>query len=136
MALVQWDGSLATGIPVVDEQHSYLFNIINSLHEKSRARPTRAALLESLDSMVLYVKYHFRTEEEMLEACGYPALQDHRAEHQAFAEKTEAIKAQAVEHFDPALLTEALVFLLDWLVAHIQKRDLEYVPFLKAVGEK
>ncbi len=136
MALVQWDGTLAVGVEALDAQHKYLFAIINSLHEKSCTRTDKAALMETLDSLDNYVRFHFRTEEELLERHGFPDLFPHQQAHGVFERKVEELKSQAAGHFDPALLAEALIFLLDWLVAHIQKVDLKYAPFLKKAGEK
>ena len=136
MALVQWDGSLAVGVEALDAQHKYLFSIINNLHAKTRSRTDRAALMETLDSMEHYVRYHFRTEEELLERHGYPELSAHCKAHEIFSAKVEDLKTKGQEHFDPAQLAEALVFLLDWLVEHIQRVDLRYSDFLKAAGEK
>lgn len=136
MALVQWDGTLAVGVEALDAQHKYLFTIINSLHEKSRTRTDKAALMETLDSLDHYVRYHFRTEEELLSRHGYPELADHLKGHGVFAAKVEDLKAKARDSFDPAQLSEALVFLLDWLVGHIQRVDQRYAAFLKEAGEK
>ena len=136
MALVQWDGTLAVGVEALDAQHKYLFAIINSLHEKTRTRTDKAALMETLDSLDNYVRFHFRTEEEMLERHGYPEIRPHQKAHTVFERKIEEAKAQASDSFDPSLLSETLIFLLDWLVAHIQKVDLVYAPFLKKAGEK
>ncbi|OGR34691.1 MAG: hypothetical protein A2051_04395 [Desulfovibrionales bacterium GWA2_65_9] len=131
MAIVCWDGSLKIGVEAVDAQHRYLFEIINNMQGKLALGHASEALLDGLDSMRTYARYHFETEEGLLEEQGYPELRAHRQAHQEFLEALERLSGQAAS---PELAHQALGFLLSWLAGHIQAMDGRYAPFLAERG--
>jgi len=131
MAIVCWDGSLKVGVDVVDAQHRYLFEIINEIQEKLAMGHARNALQDGVDSMRTYARYHFDTEERLLEEHGYPDLKAHRQAHREFLEALDRLAGQ-----EPStdLAHQALGFLLSWLSGHIQAVDGRYAPFLAERG--
>ena len=54
----------------------------------------RAAIAKGLSRLLaelsVYVHKHFRTEEELMESCGYPGLENHPLQHAKFAARVEA----------------------------------------------
>jgi hemerythrin len=135
MGIVQWDGSLATGIESVDVQHEELFRVINSMYDKASRGLTRNAVIEGLDSLRSYVRYHFQTEEKLLDKHGYPDLEAHKREHQVFSERIELYAQRPQEQFQDTL-QEMESFLLGWLIKHIKRTDMQYVAFLQEKGAK
>lgn len=131
MSLVTWDGSLETGIDEIDRQHKELFRIINSMYDKvERGLPEKTALIEAMDSVHSYAKYHFTTEEKFFDDTDYPDKEQHYEEHSAFSEKLKTIEEMAQD--DPSeALSELETYLLVWLIGHIQRVDMKYVPFVK-----
>lgn len=133
MSIVLWDGSLATGIDEIDTQHKELFRIVNSFHDKIMDSRAPFALVEALDSLKSYAKYHFRTEESIMRHYGYVDYESHKAEHDQFTATLDTFIPQHEK--DPDAAHEALqCFMINWLVSHIQFRDLRYIPFFKEVG--
>lgn len=133
MSIVQWDGSLAMGIESIDVQHEELFRVINSMYDKMQKGKEKHALVEGLDSLRSYVKYHFHTEEKLMEEHGYPELQAHRKEHEVFSERIYLF-AQRPEDQITQTLEEMQGFLLNWLIKHIQRTDRKYMDFFKEKG--
>ena len=131
MAIVKWDGSFATGIHMIDEQHKSLFEIVNNLQEKMHTRASRASLLTTLDSMKQYARFHFETEERLMEKYEYPGTEYHKLEHKEFSLKTEELFWEVNEKDIPALFVESLTYLLNWIVKHVAGSDRKYAPFLK-----
>ena len=131
MAIVCWDGSLKIGVEAVDAQHRYLFEIINNMQCKLALGHAREALLDGLDSMRTYARFHFETEERLLEEHGYPELKVHREAHHEFLAALDRLSAQP---FAPELAYQALGYLLSWLAGHIQAVDGRYAPFLAERG--
>lgn len=130
MAIVQWDGTLATGVESIDVQHKELFRIINSMDEKLKKGFSDHAFVEGMDSLRGYIKYHFRTEESYMEMYGYPELAAHRQDHMHFVNQIEELAADLAQPTQQK--TERLLsFLLSWLIQHIQGRDLLLGPFLR-----
>lgn len=131
MSIVQWDGSLATGVESLDVQHKELFRIINSMDEKLKKGRPDNAFFEGLDSLRGYIKYHFRTEESYMEIHGYPELDSHRDEHMGFVDRVEELSSDLSQNTEQK--TEALLaFLLSWLIQHIRRRDLPFGEYLCA----
>lgn len=131
MAIVCWDGSLKVGVDLVDTQHRYLFEIINSMQAKIARGDTESALADGLDSMRTYARFHFESEERLLAEHGYPDLAGHKALHREFLAQVDRLAAAPGS---PALACEALGFLLTWLVGHIQAVDGRFAPFLAELG--
>lgn len=131
MAIVCWDGSLKVGVDAIDAQHRYLFEIINNMQGKLAKGHAQVALLDALDSMRTYARYHFESEEGLLEENGYPDLRAHRQAHHEFLEVLDRLSGQAPT---PELAYQALGFLLAWLAGHIQAEDGRYAPFLAERG--
>ncbi|MDO9082558.1 MAG: hemerythrin family protein [Humidesulfovibrio sp.] len=131
MAIVCWDGSLKVGVDIVDAQHRYLFEIINSMQNKLATGHAHVALLDGLDSMRTYARFHFESEERLLEEHGYPELKAHRQAHREFLETLDRLAGQ-----EPTVerAHQALGYLLAWLAGHIQAVDGRYAPFLAERG--
>lgn len=131
MSIVTWDGSLAVGIESIDIQHEELFRVINSMYDKmQRGGMEHYALVEALDSLRSYVKYHFRTEEKLMEKHGYPELEQHRKEHEVFSERIYLFAQRPQDKINETL-EEMQGFLLNWLIKHIQRTDRKYVSCIK-----
>lgn len=131
MAIVCWDGSLRIGVEAVDAQHRYLFEIINNMQGKLAQGKPVWALEDGLDSMRTYARYHFETEERLLDEHGYPEREIHRQAHREFLETLERLSSQPPTL---ELAYQALGFLLSWITGHIQAVDGRYAPFLAERG--
>lgn len=131
MAIVCWDGSLKVGVELVDAQHKYLFEIINAMQGKLARGDAHSALVEGLDSMRTYARFHFESEERLLSEHGYPDLASHRESHREFL--TEVERLAGLEPTTPSAC-QALGYLLTWLVGHIQSVDGRFAPFLSDQG--
>lgn len=131
MAIVCWDGSLKVGVELVDAQHQYLFEIINAMQAKLARGDAASALVEGLDSMRTYARFHFEAEERLLAEHGYPDLGPHRKAHQEFLGEVERLAAGEPSG---AKACQALGYLLTWLVGHIQSVDGRFAPFLAEQG--
>lgn len=115
---VEWDPSFATGIPSVDAQHQQLIHILNLLAATVEAGPTHAQLLDVVAQLADYASYHFAEEERLMEAMGYPELDEHRLEHQTFVNQIELFDLDAILATE-GLAAEMLHFLKTWLCDHI-----------------
>ena len=78
-----FDDSLLTGDEMIDNQHRELIERINRLliiceNEK----PAKREAVETLDFLADYTEFHFKAEEELQEAIGYPGLEEHRKKHE------------------------------------------------------
>ena len=134
MAFMCWSEALSVGIPKIDEQHRWLVDAINRLHDELlvHAEPDPAMLKEILEGLVDYAVNHFVMEEEMFQRYGYPEAAEHKAEHDGFTQTAVAL-LQSVEAGKTLLGADVLNMLKSWLTGHIMGTDMAYVPFFKAL---
>ena len=127
--LLTWDESYSVGVPVLDQQHKGLIEIINRLERSGTDGEQVSQAFRDLDR---YVNEHFRQEEAMMEAASYPDLAEHRMEHDAFRDWLQAV--DRIYHnggTSSAYIAESVTsFLKNWLVSHIMTTDKAYKPYI------
>ncbi len=130
MPIVTWDGNLEIGIEALDKQHEYLFEVINNLYHKIVKGRNRAAVVDLVDSMKNFVRYHFELEERLMAKSKYPELSKHKQAHARFIEAMEKYEFLGDASMD-TLPIEALAFLIDWALWHFLTVDKRFVSHVK-----
>jgi hemerythrin-like metal-binding protein len=123
MAFFEWRDSLTVGIPLIDDDHKLLIDLINQLHESVYLHEEHATLGTILNALLEYTEYHFLREETVMEVCGYPDLSAHRAEHDALTARVREIEIRYRTDKGADLGSETLRFLKYWLNGHIHGSD-------------
>ncbi len=130
MAIV-WDPTLKTGVPEIDAQHEELFRRLDALLEAIRGGRSRDEVGRTLAFLDDYAGHHFGTEEALMEARGYPALADHRAEHESFRADLRALEAEFLRDGPSAsLIIRVNTHVTGWLRSHIYRTDRAMAGFL------
>jgi hemerythrin len=134
MAILDWDEWYETGILSIDHEHHTLFDALNRMHEAIVLDEGEAKVRRALDYLVDYTATHFRDEELRLTAIGYPELAEHQAEHTKLLEQVAEFKA--TYDADPSAINanRLVLFLVEWIVRHINEMDLRYIDAMKAKG--
>jgi hemerythrin len=118
-----WSDDFLVGVPVIDEQHRRLVDLIAGFYAAlAEKRPAKRALGELLAGLVDYTRYHFETEERLMADSQFPPSSAHREQHAQFVQKV----ADLVDRFTRGQLVlsiEATSFLRDWLTNHILVSD-------------
>lgn len=127
MSLIQWDETLSVGVQSIDAQHTALIEILNELHDAMLHGDAHSKTGPLLRKLLSYTKEHFGIEEAMMEAAGYPQLDEHRAHHRKLTAKVEDFIVR-FEQGETTLNLHLLNFLRDWLTSHILREDKAYVP--------
>lgn len=122
---------MSVGDPYIDDDHKGLIHLINRLYENAEIEGQFDILDDIAARLLDYTAFHFRREEQVLRACGYPALEAHKAEHDQFtADIHESRAALKPEH--AAVTARALAeYLKAWLNDHILVRDAAYKNNIK-----
>ena len=135
MSFMPWSEALQLGIATIDEQHHWLVDATNALHDElSKATPDRAAIGHILEGLVDYTVNHFVLEEELFARFGYQENAAHKAEHDGFTAKVMQLLLKFEQGENVGL--DAMTLLKEWLQHHILIVDRAYVPFLQANGVK
>lgn len=128
MADLRWDDTMSVGVPAVDADHRVLIDLINRLDSSVEGGDGRAVIGTVLNSLVDYIAHHFAREEKVMEACGYPHLEDHRKIHSDLAERVVDVQCRFLDNEQEVIGAEVLGFLKDWLRDHILGQDMDFRP--------
>ncbi|MDO8788099.1 MAG: bacteriohemerythrin [Sulfuritalea sp.] len=132
VSLVQWSTSMSSGNLHIDEQHAILIDTINQL-ASAESQDDRPVVAMIIDELVNYTVFHFDYEERLIEATGYPELENHRRIHQGFVKWVRELREEFTYHRRRQLGERILGFLCDWLREHILGEDLRYRPYIGGV---
>lgn len=135
MSYLQWSDDYSTGIKQFDEHHKKLIDLTNELFESLKACKGQAVVGKIVREMADYTSYHFAAEEQQLALHKFPALAEHKKEHEAFIAKVNDLLEQHNTGKTNISLA-AFTFLQEWLTRHIQGTDQKYGPYLNAKGVK
>ena len=119
---ISWDESLSVGINTIDEHHRYLFDLVNDLIEVVANKLGARELGRVLKALGQYAQIHFQAEERMMQEYAYPRLDIQIQQHQHFLNRMKEFNEEL--HQNPLIAQfEILIYLRDWLVAHIRDED-------------
>ena len=119
--IAQWKSEYESGNQLVDEQHKFLFSLINTLHNAMLTGQGKSVVNKIIHSLYEYVVVHFSTEEVYMLDHHYPHYFEHCKKH-------DDLKRRLVELDEDNVVTLSR-FLTDWLINHIQHDDLKMVEF-------
>ncbi|HOQ37090.1 MAG TPA: hemerythrin family protein [Acetivibrio sp.] len=115
-----------TGIDFIDEEHTRLFAIADEAYEllKNQFIPDKYDYIMNLiEELKDYTKYHFQHEEEYMNSIGYKKVLSHKVAHDDFIQKINEFDPDKVDKNPKDTLLELVDFLATWLVLHISKAD-------------
>ena len=95
--------------------------------------PAGKAVSATLDRLLHYTDFHFKTEERMMVEHGYPMSSAHTAEHYVLIERSKLLQHR-LQGGDQQVAVDTLDFLKRWLVNHIQKVDRDLAEYLMSRG--
>ena len=121
-----WDPALETGMEQIDRQHQALFGQLRALLDCLKSGRIRETFKFMVDSAV----EHFKTEEDLHQATGYPRADEHSASHSRFVVNLRTLEREfADREHGLANLAQTAEFLLAWLKKHIQQRDRDFADY-------
>ncbi len=127
--MFQFTDDCLIGINALDDDHRYLFELINRVMELLKEEPTEERQTQVnaiLDKLTAYADHHFNKEEEYMEQIRDPELLKQRAQHDFFRQKVAEMQ-QTYKNADSnqtQLLTDLMNFLAKWLYRHILGSDI------------
>lgn len=129
---IEWTSELATGVPIIDDQHKELFRRINALLDactRGRGKDEIARVIQFLEE---YVISHFSEEEQRMQQSNYPAYATHKEQHEEFKRNFADLK-QLFDTDGPAVhvVIRTNHVVIDWLKVHIKRLDKAFGAFLQ-----
>ena len=137
--MVSWNNSYSVGVSTIDEQHQELIKTTNALFVAclEGREVVGNSFKETVHMAVDYIRHHFKYEENLLTKISYPAIAEHKAQHELFVKKVleEVAKFESGNRFAPNTFVR---FLQEWILTHIAIHDKKYGLFcakLRAEGK-
>jgi hemerythrin len=129
--MLEWSDKYLIGIPRVDFEHETFFGLVSDFEKARLENADKNRLLGILEEIALYAKFHFRSEENVMEALGYPGLEDHKDKHmQLIDDLSNKILGLTLNSISPEKIEG---FLVDWFLQHTANEDKKIAEFQKRV---
>jgi len=130
----EWQPRYSVGNYELDNQHKKILSLcrqsIDGIDDNSREGIVSFHLI--LNDLAEYADRHFKTEEALLAASGYPLSAQHIEEHLEYRCKlTELLFDATSGRVDKDSLQR---YLAEWWYQHILTSDMQYAKFIRAVG--
>jgi hemerythrin-like metal-binding protein len=132
VALIVWTNAMSVGVDILDADHIIIASLINHIDDAKQSGTDERAVGRILRVLIEHAFQHFAREEEMLEAHGYPRLEEHKREHRLVEEQLQELHDAYARTPDPELSREIMEVLHFWLAQHIIKVDMHYKLFLES----
>lgn len=131
MPLIEWDKKFETGVEVIDNDHRYLFKLINDFFDSFMNGSSDEESIALMEGLISYTILHFKREEELMLKSDYPFFENHKKEHRKLIESVTKFK-KTINTSSNDATTELLSFLSNWLINHVIGTDMLFVPYLVA----
>ena len=126
MEEVVWTEAFSVGVPLLDQQHQKLVELINRLLAFDDADASES-YHNVLYDLLSFAKLHFQTEETLMRMHRYPGLAAQVEEHAGYLDK---LKDFGADVRDGVIDVRGLnVYLRAWWIEHIVESDMAYRPF-------
>lgn len=130
MSLFQWEDKYLVGHNEIDAQHKRLFKLADDLHAAMAEGKAKTKLSDTLNSLVVYTKMHFASEERLMQKYGYPEYAAHKALHESLTAKVMEFQSDFAAG-RTVMTIDLMQFLKNWLSQHIGKVDQKVAECVK-----
>jgi hemerythrin len=128
---IKWTDDLSINVGAVDVQHKEIFKRYSGFIAACKEGRGREQIVELLDFLTDYVNEHFEHEEKLMKEYTYPDIHTHQKEHAELLQTVQKFKARlAMQGASVSLIAEVNKVLLNWLLEHIRRSDMEMGGYL------
>lgn len=124
--MVVWKEDFGIGIAAIDAQHQKLFEITNKVYKllnNDLLTDKYDQIVAVIEELRNYTIEHFAAEEAYMQEINYRKFLSHKAIHNDFIERIEAVDLSKIDNEQNLYLKEILNFVTDWLISHILQTD-------------
>lgn len=129
--ILKWTKNLEIDIQEIDNQHQKLVKILNELYAAYSEKKHKDVIRKTIEELVDYTHYHFKTEEDYFKKFNYEGAEAHIKEHEEFINTINEFVLK-FSKYDGILTLKVLMFLKDWVKNHIQGTDRKYIECFKS----
>lgn len=135
--IFKWKDSFCTGIEEIDAQHKRLFEIGSDLYDIAildNGFDHYDELVQILNSLKDYTKYHFEYEEKLMKQYEFQLLEQHKIEHDKFIGKLVEVESGNIDEKQKRTILDMIDFVANWISNHILKSDFKYKSYFNEKG--
>ncbi len=122
--MIQWTDSLATGHPVVDNDHKQLISTLNELEIALQKGTAKEQITQMITFLNQYAREHFGREEAHMARVNCPSLHENCKAHKEFTVKLDGWVARLKQQgTNTSLVLEVFRETSGWIRAHILRID-------------
>lgn len=128
MGTMIWKDEYSVGNELLDAQHRRLLDLVNRLDGDE-------PLGRVLEELAGYADTHFRDEENLIEAAGYPGLTQQKNQHKAFRAWLDRTLNSCRSDGEASVTRRDLyAYLSVWIANHPMVYDAAFTPWLEKQG--
>lgn len=124
--MIHWKDSFRLGIDDIDAQHKHLFDTAEEI-EALLALPDHIDkfddIVNLLNELRDYTKYHFNAEQKLLLSIHYSNFFAHKVQHDDFITYIFGLDLDEIDHHQHEYVLNILKMLTDWLSQHVLVED-------------
>ncbi len=111
---------------MIDRHHQELMSMVNALMDLAeQENPDKTKYLQLMIKLDGYIQKHFKLEEGLMHARGFPHLDEHMKSHILLADKaSELIVSPNFKQ-----IKQVAEFLRGWLEHHVLQEDMKFKPY-------
>jgi hemerythrin len=126
--MLAWSNEYLIGVDRIDLEHEAFFSLVCDFQLARLNHASKRELENLLEEIGLYARFHFRSEENVMESIGYPGLDEHRQKHWDLIESlSNIIVAYTIDSATPERIE---AFLVSWFLEHTSKEDRKIAQFV------
>ena len=118
---VEWKEEYNIGISRIDHQHRYFFELITWLTDSLLVSDNLDLNRKYVEEVMRYAKFHFLSEQNVMQYCDYPELKSHKKSHAKLINQLN-IKAANLD-FREENIADFVNFLREWFFDHTTQED-------------
>lgn len=134
-ARLEWRNGFSVGIPVIDDQHRGMIDVLNDVGE-AMARNDHAGCDRLFSRFLELSKAHFASEERVLFASGFPQAEEHARRHHDLLDMAMDAQARCRKLLQNSQLTECFNALLEFMVGDLLDADILFKSYLEEMDVK
>ncbi|MGZ4955468.1 MAG: bacteriohemerythrin, partial [Methylobacter sp.] len=130
-----WNKNFEVGVPLIDEQHQKLVDLLNVLAGHLAYQADIPTLNKVFNDLAEYAIYHFQAEERIWHSFFPDDVWEtkHKNDHRRFLTTVNRIMAGKTVRPLDEVIEEILTFLTQWLAFHILDTDMRMAKVVLAV---
>lgn len=120
------------GVPVIDEQHQILIELLGRLRNNSESDVGVEKVGEIMSQIFNQIIEHFETEEMYMRTCGMPAdeFERHCEGHSTIVEEYVALQYRTMNDA-PSKVKDVIEVLETWIMGHVFSNDFQIRKYVK-----